>query len=110
SERALRSDRGESRATISVMVKPASCNATARKVASLPAPTMAKLGLLVVRLSVVGSSVIFAVIVFQLSGAAYLILLSWRNRQEQDPSKPTCSLLESATGARYLASPRMKWK
>src|SRR5450755_5151118 len=56
--RPLRSEDAESRVSISVTVKPASCNATARKAARLPAPTMATAG--------------FVIFDFRLTGAAYL--------------------------------------
>jgi hypothetical protein len=53
--RALRSERGESRATISVIVKPASRKAAARKVARRPAPTMDMVGFGVAGLRLTGA-------------------------------------------------------
>jgi hypothetical protein len=55
---------------ISVIVKPASFSAAARKVARLPAPTMAMLGFLVIVV------IVLPAIGFRFNGAAYLILLS----------------------------------
>ncbi len=72
SARARWRDCGESRVTISVIVKPASFSATARKAARLPAPTMATEGFPVVVLPVVVLPIIFSVMGFRLTGAAYL--------------------------------------
>ncbi len=69
SVRARLRDWGVERAMISVIVKPASFSATARKVARLPAPTMATVGFLVIVV------IVLPVIGFRLNGAAYLILL-----------------------------------
>jgi hypothetical protein len=55
---------------ISVIVNPASLRATARKVARLPAPTMAMVGCLVIVV------IVLSAIGYRLNGAAYLILLS----------------------------------
>src|SRR5258706_7573886 len=59
SVRACLRDRGESRATISVIVKPASFSATARKVARLPAPMMATVGFLVIVIGIVLRQLVF---------------------------------------------------
>src|ERR1019366_10389868 len=79
---AFRRDCGESRATISVIVKPAASSATARKVARLPAPTMAIVGFAVVLPALGFPAMNLPAIVFRLSvrlsvrlnRAAYLIL------------------------------------
>src|SRR5260370_34141763 len=109
-ERAGFRDGDVPRAMISVIVKPASCSATARKVARLPASTMATVGFLVIIIVIV-----LPVIGFRLNGAAYLILLSWRNWQERSQQgrsqrKPAFCLRASVTRVRCLASRPTRWK
>src|SRR5208283_482398 len=103
--RAFRRDCGESRVTISVIVKPVASSTKARKVARLPAPTMATVGFLAADILTVFSTIGFSLLGFRLNRAAYLILLSWRkqqkpNQQLGNQGKPASSLPESVTAAR----------
>ncbi len=69
SARALCSERGESRATISAIAKPALFRATARKVAKFPAPTIVTVGLVFVPDSVKWRSPLICLFPLQLFGS-----------------------------------------
>jgi hypothetical protein len=76
----LRSDRGASREMISVTLKPAWRSDIARNVARFPEPTIAMEGFAVEGLLRRKGAFRFPVPDCRFTGAAYLILVLWRNR------------------------------